>query len=501
MRWSIGRRLGMGFALPLLILLVVGGASYRALGGLLETNDLVRHTYQVQDAASGIGRAMAETDAWQRAYLITGNEEFLARYESAAVGPHQALDEVKRLTLDPAQQARVEPLKALLDAKLARMRKKVELRRAKGLEAAEAALPMSGALDSNDQIREKLRELEAEETRLLKTRSEESESQARATRTVVVWGSLLGSIVVLASAVFITRGITRPIHSGIQRLASSASEILAATTQQASGAQEAAAAIQETATTVQEVKQTAQLSSRKALAVAELVSRTSETSKDGRRAVEQTVAGARDSKERMEAIARRVLEMSEQGQRIAEITATVTDVAEQSNLLAVNAAIEAAKAGEAGRGFAVVASEVKALAEQSKQATAQVRQILGEVQRATQAAVLATEQGVKASDAGDALARRTGEAIEVLNESLSEAAQSAQQIQVTAQEQVAGVDQVSLAMDNIKQVSTQNIAATRQMERAARDLNALAQRFRTLVSGTTVGDWTPHAERPEPSED
>jgi methyl-accepting chemotaxis protein len=383
------------------------------------------------------------------------------------------------------------------------MRKRVELRRAKGLEASEAALPLSDALVFSDQIAEKLRELEAEETRLLKTRSEESESQARATRAVTVWGSLLGATVVLVSAVFITRGLTRPIQSGIQRLASSASEILAATTQQASGAQEAAAAIQETATTVQEVKQTAQLSSRKAQAVSELVSRTAEASKDGRRAVEQTVAGARDSKERMETIARRVLELSEQGQRIAEITATVTDVAEQSNLLAVNAAIEAAKAGEAGRGFAVVASEVKALAEQSKQATAQVRQILGEIQRATQSAVLATEQGVKASDAGDALARRTGEAIEVLNESLSEAAQSAQQIQVTAQEQVAGVDQVSLAMDNIKQVSTQNIAATRQMERAARDLNTLAQRFRALLGGyaATGGDGAPHTELREPSEE
>ena len=193
MRWSIGRRLAAGFALPLLILLVVGGASYRALGGLLETNDLVRHTYQVQGAASGIGGSLAETEAWQRAYLITGNEEFLVRYESAAIGPHQALDEVKGLISDPAQQARVEPLKALLNAKLARMRKKVELRRAKGLEAAEVALPMSGAIDSNDQIREKLRELEAEETRLLKTRSEESESQARATRAVIFWGSLLGS--------------------------------------------------------------------------------------------------------------------------------------------------------------------------------------------------------------------------------------------------------------------------------------------------------------------
>ena len=166
---------------------------------------------------------------------------------------------------------------------------------------------------------------------------------------------------------------------------------------------------------------------------------------------------------------------------------TVNELAEQSNLLAVNAAIEAAKAGESGRGFAVVAGEVKALAEQSKQATAQVRQILGEIQRATQAAVLATEQGVKAAEAGEGLAGRSGEAIETLSQGLGESAQAAQQILASAQEQSVGVDQVATAMDNIKQVSLQSMAATRQMERAARDLNVLAQQFRALVNGSSNG--------------
>jgi methyl-accepting chemotaxis protein len=165
----------------------------------------------------------------------------------------------------------------------------------------------------------------------------------------------------------------------------------------------------------------------------------------------------------------------------------VNDLAEQSNLLAVNAAIEAARAGEAGRGFAVVAGEVKALADQSKQATAQVRQILGEIQRATQAAVLATEQGVKASDAGEGLSRRAGESIDLLSRGLAEAAQAAQQILATAQEQTVGVDQVATAMDNIRQVSAQNMAATRQMERAARDLNSLAQQFKAMVTGSSNG--------------
>jgi methyl-accepting chemotaxis protein len=186
----------------------------------------------------------------------------------------------------------------------------------------------------------------------------------------------------------------------------------------------------------------------------------------------------------MEAIAERILALSEQGQAIGEIIASVNDLAEQSNLLAVNAAIEAARAGEAGKGFAVVAAEVKALAEQSKQATAQVRGILNEIQRATQAAVMAAEQGVKASEAGVGTAAKVGDAIRLLTESVTESAQAAQQILVSAQQQAAGMDQIALAMQNIQQASTQNMASTRQVERAAQDLNELAGRLKALVAAS-----------------
>src|SRR5690606_7732014 len=126
---------------------------------------------------------------------------------------------------------------------------------------------------------------------------------------------------------------------------------------------------------------------------------------------------------------------SEQGQAIGEIIAAVNDLAEQSNLLAVNAAIEAAKAGEHGRGFAVVAQEVRSLAEQSKQATAQVRTILQDIQKATTAAVLATEQGSKAVEDGVRQTTEAGEAIAALAEMIDEAAQAATQIAASSQQQ------------------------------------------------------------------
>src|SRR5207253_8764623 len=123
----------------------------------------------------------------------------------------------------------------------------------------------------------------------------------------------------------------------------------------------------------------------------------------------------------MEAIAESIAGLSEQTQAISEIITTVNDLADQSNLLAVNAAIEAAKAGEQGKGFAVVAQEVRNLAEQSKQATAQVRTILGEIQRAANAAVLATEQGTRVVEGGMGLTQRAGDVIGQLADTIREA--------------------------------------------------------------------------------
>src|SRR5204862_2053088 len=127
--------------------------------------------------------------------------------------------------------------------------------------------------------------------------------------------------------------------------------------------------------------------------------------------------------------------LAERAQAIGEIIATVADIAEQTNLLALNAAIEASRAGEQGRGFSVVAGEVKALADQSKKATAQVRQILGEVQKATNAAVLSTEEVTRGVTTAAAVAAQAGEAIKTLADTLAQTSQAATQIVASSGQQ------------------------------------------------------------------
>lgn len=293
--------------------------------------------------------------------------------------------------------------------------------------------------------------------------------------------SILAIVLGLVFAAFLARSITRQLQETINQLSSSSSEILATTVQVASGAAETASAVSETTATVEEVKQAAGVSSQKAKYVSESAQKAVQVSQAGRKSVEGTIQGMQHIQGQMESVAESIVRLSEQSQAIGEIIAAVNGLAEQSNLLAVNAAIEAAKAGEQGKGFAVVAQEIKSLAEQSKQATAQVRMILGEIQKATGAAVMATEQGAKAVEAGLKQSGEAGESIRLLAESVSEAAQAAMQIATSSQQQMVGMDQVALAMENIKQASLQNVAGTRQAETAAHSLHELGQHLGAMI--------------------
>ena len=264
-------------------------------------------------------------------------------------------------------------------------------------------------------------------------------------------------------------------------LAASSGQIMTSMSQIASGAAETAAAVSETTTVVEQVKMTGQVSSQKARKVSEVSQKAVSVAKTGRKAVDESVTGMGRIQDQVASIAESIMRLSEQSQTIGEIIATVKDLAEQSNLLAVNAAIEAAKAGEQGKGFAVVAQEVKSLAEQSREATAQVRSILNDIQKATNAAVMATELGNKAVEVGVRQSKEAGEAIRQMGESIEEAAQAAVQIVASSQEQLTGMDQVVLAMGNIKQASEENVSGMKQVEVTLQNLHDLGQKLKQLV--------------------
>ncbi|HLH21115.1 MAG TPA: methyl-accepting chemotaxis protein [Chloroflexota bacterium] len=288
--------------------------------------------------------------------------------------------------------------------------------------------------------------------------------------------------VAFASMVTNLRELTGALQAAARDLASASNEIRVAVSQQTSGAAEQSAAITQTTATVDEVKASADQASGLAVVVSDTAQQANRVAADGVEAVANATAGMGTIREQVQSIADDILALSEQSQQIGDIITTVGDLADQSNLLALNAAIEAARAGEHGKGFAVVAAEIRALAEQSKAATAQVRTLLSDIQRATNAAVLATEQGTSGVDHGVQLTAQTGRTIDELARVIQDTARSAQQIAAAVRQHSVGMEQIAAAMANINQVTSQSLAATTNTQQAAEHLSDLAARLDGLVA-------------------
>jgi PAS domain S-box-containing protein len=275
------------------------------------------------------------------------------------------------------------------------------------------------------------------------------------------------------------------LRTSTQVLATSLTQIRTSLTQLLASTMETVNAVAQTAATVEEVKQTASACGHQAQGVTENAQQTVAITQSGEQAVEAAVAGMERVRDQIESIADEVLQLGERTRAIEDIIATVTEWAEQSNLLAVNAAIEAARAGDQGKGFGIVAQEVRHLATQSKQATARIRTILKEIQQAARTAVLVTREGTQAITAGVTQAIEATQSIHSLSHNIRVTAQAVAQIAVSSQDQVIGMKQAAGAMANIKTASDKNLAGLRQIGIAVQQLQGVGQTLQALIEQRT----------------
>jgi methyl-accepting chemotaxis protein len=272
-------------------------------------------------------------------------------------------------------------------------------------------------------------------------------------------------------------------NEALKQLETDTQEILDATARQIQMAQEQDAVVTETTATVNEVRATVTETAERAQSVAETAQLSVDISRNGTESVSKTIDGMELIRRRVEDIADNILVLSEHTQQIGEIIATVNNLADQSRMLALNASVEAARAGAEGKGFAVVAMEVRTLADQNRDATVQVREILGEIQRATNSAVMVTEEGSKGVDTGQNLVNKAGESIRELAKAIEDAAMAALQIAASTRQQTIGMDQLTNAMRTIKHATTETVSSTMLVEASVNRLREAADRVSDAVEG------------------
>jgi len=301
-----------------------------------------------------------------------------------------------------------------------------------------------------------------------------ADGDLRATVTANGSADLQGLSESLNSMVSGLAQISSHIQVGVQDIGSSTAEILASVSRHTESASLQSAAIAQTSSTVNELRLAAEDTAKMASEVADRANDSLQVTGEATTAVNAITTAMEDIRERVDAIARDIVILSERTQQIGDITATVNGLADRSNLLALNASIEAARAGEHGKGFMVVADEVRKLAEQSKAATAQVETILGDVQTATSAAVLASQEGTKVVEQGLELTGRAGDGIRSLSDTIQESFAAAQQIAASAQQQSSGIEQIAQAMSHVNEGTHQFLEGAHQSQRAAETLNELS---------------------------
>jgi methyl-accepting chemotaxis protein len=275
--------------------------------------------------------------------------------------------------------------------------------------------------------------------------------------------------------------LIQSVKDAIQQLSSSVNEIMAISAQQSSGATQQASAVQEATTTSEEIAVTAKQVAENALRVESQAEQASLASNNGMQAVDDAIEGMTQLKTRVQSVAESMLELGENSQKIGGIVDIIDEISDQTNLLALNAAIEAAGAGEAGKRFSIVANEVKRLAERTVDATAQIKGLIDEIQKATNSTIMLTEEGTKGVDSASNLVARVSEALANIIETVQETTNASREIKLSTQQQMTASEQMAETIAEVRDVATQVAASAEETTQAIAELTNLAERLKDLV--------------------
>jgi methyl-accepting chemotaxis protein len=266
-----------------------------------------------------------------------------------------------------------------------------------------------------------------------------------------------------------------------EQISTTTEQLVATSTEQESGADEQSSSLNETSATTEELARSAQQIAGNAESVAGIAERTFAAAQGGQRNAAAFLTAMQRMKQDNQSIADAVVRLNKRVQQIGKVVEFINEIADKSDLLALNAELEGTKAGEVGRGFSLVAAEMRRLAENVIRSTRTIEQLIEEIRDATHAAVMATEAGLKTTEAGTLLAAQVDESLSLILELARQTSHAVRSISLATQQQQTGTDQLAAAMGDILRVTEQNAAATKQMVAANSDLSTLARDLKLVV--------------------
>jgi methyl-accepting chemotaxis protein len=282
------------------------------------------------------------------------------------------------------------------------------------------------------------------------------------------------------------REVIRSIAGTAEHVASASEEISSAAAQQAKSAEIHKDQTTQVATSLQQMAATVLQVSENSTAAADASRRAAEVARDGGTIVEETLSKMRAIADSVSSTAKKVEELGKSSDQIGRIVSVINDIADQTNLLALNAAIEAARAGEQGRGFAVVADEVRKLAERTTLATKEIAEMIRTVQQETKITVSAMEQGTREVQDGVNTTARAGDSLKQIIQMSEEVGEMITHIAAAATEQSSATEEINTNMDQIAKLVKESAIGAQQSAQACQDLSGLALDLQKLVSNFKI---------------
>ncbi len=299
--------------------------------------------------------------------------------------------------------------------------------------------------------------------------------------STLIAGVGMTAAAVSAIAIFLARRTTRSVNDIVRAIASSSSQIAVTVEQQERIASQQLYAVDRTATTMDELGESSKACASQAEAAAFGAALALKLAAGGSQAVDNTLKEMAILTENVAAIQKQILHLSEQTDRIGNISSLVSDLANQTNMLAINAAVEAVRAGESGKGFSVVASEIRKLADRSKESASKINALVADIQKAISSTARATDNGTKTVENGVKIARKTADAFAGVAEAIDRIVLNSKQISFTARNQAIAIEDVVEAVNSLNLAAQETASGISQVKLGISQLNQAAQNLKSVV--------------------
>lgn len=480
--WTFGRKVGAGFAATVALTIVIGLVSIYALRVVVSSKDrVINVNAQILIESEQLNTALERKSSALRGFILTRDERFaddlrsaraeiagaLARLRAAVVTDegHRELDQIERIEAEHQQAA--EHL--------------FSMRRADNDTGAILRFYQTELGPKRDELDGLVRGFVIFERRVLQTASQASSDSATQSIRALVLLSLVVLMLSIGIALFITRGLTRRVGSSVGRMQSSSAELQAAATQQATGAKEQVTAMNEITTTITELLATSRQISESAQRVSQVAQQATASARTGDNTVERGTDAIVGARKQIDLVVGHMLDLGKKSQQIGSVLDIVSELAEQTNILSINASIEAAGAGESGKRFAVVADEIRKLADRVAGSTKEIRTLIDDVRGAVNTTVMTTETGSKAVDLTGRQFADVAGAFKQIVALVATTQDAAREIELSTKQQATAVEQVNLAISNVSQATRETETSSAQTLQTASQLATLSRDLLRLV--------------------